>query len=204
MVGKANLLEEVWNGYFVLTSIRDWSILMSRLKSSWGIFVADYFYLDLSGLVSVSRWKSIDSFPVGQEIKSSYVEELNKRQIFFSKGDDELIWIHSKSGGYTVKDGYKFLSTSYRGELWPFRIFWHIACLPKACAFAWLSVQDRVLTGMRLDRLGITIVFPCVLCGCSLESIDHLFFCCPFASKCWYCLFGKLNWSVALCGDIHS
>lgn len=58
--------------------------------------------------------------------------------------------------------------------------------------------------GMRLDRLGITVVFPCVLCGCSLESADHLFLHCPFASECWYWLFNKLNWFVVLCGDVRS
>lgn len=44
-------------------------------------------------------------------------------------------------------------------------LFWHVACLPKEGAFSQLVVQDRVLTSMRLDRFGITIIFPCVLYG---------------------------------------
>lgn len=58
---------------------------------------------------------------------------------------------------------------------WPSKIFWYIACLPKAGAFSWLTVQDIILIGMRLDRLGVTVVFPCVLCGPYLESSSHLF-----------------------------
>lgn len=77
---------------------------------------------------------------MGQEIKLAYVEELNKHQIIFSEKEDGLLWIHFKSGGYSVKDGYRFLFSSSMGESWPLRLFWHVACLPKASAFAWLVV----------------------------------------------------------------
>ncbi|XP_059068971.1 uncharacterized protein LOC131859353 [Cryptomeria japonica] len=76
---KARFWEEIWNGFPTLFSLRDWSPLMSSLKSSWGIFVADYICVDSSGLLPVAKWKSIDSLPVDQDIKSTFVEELNKR-----------------------------------------------------------------------------------------------------------------------------
>ncbi|XP_057814319.1 uncharacterized protein LOC131028107 [Cryptomeria japonica] len=166
--------------------------------------MADYFFVDSSGLVSVARWKSVESLPVDQDLKYAFVEELKKHPFLFFEAEDELIWVHSKSGEYSVKNGYNYLFVGCRGEDLPYRLFWHVGCLPKAGAFAWLAVQDRILIGMRLDRFGVTIIFPCVMCGGSPESVDHLFLHCPFASQCWYWLFNKLNQSVVLCKDLQS
>ncbi|XP_059076664.1 uncharacterized protein LOC131875943 [Cryptomeria japonica] len=138
------------------------------------------------------------------DIKTAFVDELKKCPLLFSKKDDELIWTNSKSGEYSVKEGYNFLSLDVKRDDLPFKLFWHAACLPKAGAFAWLVVQDRILIGMRLDRLGITVVFPCVRCGGSLESMDHLFLYCPFANHCWYWPFNKFNWRSALSKDLRS
>ncbi|XP_057856996.2 uncharacterized protein LOC131066288 [Cryptomeria japonica] len=168
---KARIWGEVWNGFPAFSSLRDWTPLMSLLKSSWGIFVADYFFVDSSGLLPVARWKSIDFLSMDQDIKSAFVNELKKRPLLFFEDEDELIWTYSKSGEYSVKEGYNYLSTGCSGEDLPFKLFWHVVCLPKVGAFAWLAVQNRILTGMRLDRLGITVVFPCVMCGGSLEPM---------------------------------
>ncbi|XP_059075385.1 uncharacterized protein LOC131875317 [Cryptomeria japonica] len=49
---------------------------------------------------------------------------------------------------------------------------------------------------MRLDRLGITAVFPCVFCGFFMESLDHVFLHCRFASDWWYWLFGRIQYFI--------
>lgn len=132
------------------------------------------------------------------------MNELRKRPLLFSEKEDELIWTYSKSGEYSVKEGYNFLSLDVKSDALPFKLFWYATCLPKARAFSWLVVQDRILIGMRLDRLGIIVVFPCVMCGGSLECMDHLFLHCPFANHCWYWLFNKLNWRSSLSKDLRS
>lgn len=166
---KARFWEEVWNGFPALSSLRDWSPLISFLKSSWCIFVDDYFFVDSSGLLLVVRWKSIDSLLVDQDIKSAFVDELRKCPLIFSEKDDEIIWTYSKSGEYSVKEGYNYLSSDVTREDLPYKLFWHAACLPKVGAFAWLAVQDRILISMRLDRLDTTIFSPCVMYQMSLE-----------------------------------
>ncbi|XP_059068658.1 uncharacterized protein LOC131859127 [Cryptomeria japonica] len=157
---KARFWDEVWNGFPIMSSLRDRSSLMPILKSSWGIFVADYFFVDSSGSLQVAKWKSIASLLVGQDIKSAFEDELKKRPLLFSGKDDELIWTFSKSREYSVKEGYNFLSLDVKREVLPFKLFWHAVRLPKVGAFAWLAIQDRILTGMRLDRLGITVSRP--------------------------------------------
>ncbi|XP_057866415.2 uncharacterized protein LOC131073918 [Cryptomeria japonica] len=152
---RARFWDEVWNGFPIMSSLRDWSSLMPILKSSWGIFVGDYFFVNSSGSLSVAKWKSIASIPVSQDIKSAFEDELKKHPLLFSGKDDELIWSFSKSGEYSVKEGYNFLSLDVKREVFPFKLFWHAACLPKARAFAWLAIQDRILTVLQaLPRSG--------------------------------------------------
>ncbi|XP_057815151.2 uncharacterized protein LOC131028820 [Cryptomeria japonica] len=111
----------------------------------------------------------------------------------------------SASGSYSVKEGYNSLSrASSSSSSWPTNLFWHLAFLPKAGSFAWLAIQDKVITGMRLDRLGITAVFPCVIYGYCMETMDHIFLLCPFAWECWHWLFGMLGWTSALSSNLLS
>lgn len=61
-----------------------------------------------------------------------------------------------------------------------------------------------VLIGMRLDRLGITNVFSCVLCNKNLESSSHLFLHYDFTFQCWQWLFDKLNLTFVIGKDLIS
>lgn len=57
---------------------------------------------------------------------------------------------------------------------------------------------------MRLDRLGITMAFPCVLCNKNLESSSHLFLHCDFSYDCWKWLLSKLGLSFVISKDLAS
>ncbi|XP_059068327.1 uncharacterized protein LOC131858877 [Cryptomeria japonica] len=105
-------------------------------------------------------WKSIDFLPISSSLKEDFYSTLRNRIIILSELDDELIWTKNSTGKYSVKDGYNSLIMGKDLSSWPYKLFWHPACLPKAGAFTWLVVQDRVLTRMRLDRMGLSVVFP--------------------------------------------
>lgn len=161
---KTQFWDEVWNGHLVLFSIWDWSPLSDILSGLWGVFVADYADIDSSGPYLVSRWKSIAFLPIDNNLGVSFKEELQKISLVFQDKEDILVWTNSASNSYSVIEGYKSLSQSSASSSWPSKLFWHSTFLPKARSLSWLAVQDRVLTGMRWDRLGITGVFPCVFC----------------------------------------
>ncbi|XP_059078197.1 uncharacterized protein LOC131876742 [Cryptomeria japonica] len=57
---------------------------------------------------------------------------------------------------------------------------------------------------MPLDRLGITVAFPCVLCNKNLESSSHLFLHCDFAYDSWNWLLSKLGLSDVIGKDLAS
>lgn len=167
-------------------------------------FVTDYFEIVSSGPLKLARWKSIDFLDVDQSMKLDFEKILGDRIVFLSASKDELIWTKNISSKYTVKDGSNSLMVAKDLSSWPCKFFWHSACLPKAGTFAWLAVRDRVCTGMRLDRLGITVVFPCVLCNKNLESSSHMFLHCDYAYECWQWLFEKLNKSFVIGKDLIS
>lgn len=201
---KVRFWDEVWNGDTPLVNIRDWSPLITIISSLWGVFVADYFEIVTSGPLKLARWKLIDFLDVDKSMKLDFEKILGDRIVFLSDSEGELIWTKNISSKYIVKDGYNFLMVAKDLSSWPYKLFWHSACLPKAGAFAWLALQDKVLTGMRLDRLGITVVFPCVLCNQTLESSSHLFLHCDYAYECLQWLFEKLNISFVIGKDLIS
>lgn len=161
---KVGIWDDAWNGYCPMDSIRDSSPLKSILLDKWRVFLSDYFNIVQYGNLVVAKWKSIEFLPISPSLKAEFSSTLKDRIIILSKKDDELIWTKNSSKKYSVKDGYNSLMSVTILSSWPYKLFWHLACLPKVKAFAWLVVQDRVLTGMRLDRMGLSIVFPCVSC----------------------------------------
>lgn len=187
-----------------MDSIRDWSPLKSILLDKWGVFLSDYFNVVQNGNLVLAKWKLIEFLPVSPSLKVEFSSTLKDRIIILSKKDDELIWTKNSSGKYSVKDGFNSLMPATVLSSWPYKLLWHPTCLPKARAFAWLAVQDRVLTGMRLDRMGLSVVFPCVLCKQKLESSSHLFLHCEFALGCWNWFFEKLGLSFVTSGDLLS
>lgn len=81
---------------------------------------------------------------------------------------------------------------------WPFYLWWDVDCLPKVVGFVWLSIKDKILDGMRLDRLGVTSNFLCVLCEKFYENFDHLLLQCEFSQEIWERIQRKIQWNSLL------
>lgn len=101
---------------------------------------------------------------------------------------DRLWWNLTKNGLFTVKSLYRALKLQQTAC--PFKKFWNIKVPLKIRIFLWLFLKNKILTKDNLYkrgwRKGDKI---CQFC-CREESIQHLFFDCPFA---------KLIWNVVTC-----
>lgn len=73
-------------------------------------------------------------------LKEEFVKILNERFISFLDSEDEFIWFENSSGKYSIKGGYISLLSTTFGSYWPYKLFWHSTCLPKAGFFAWLAI----------------------------------------------------------------
>ncbi|XP_062073701.1 uncharacterized protein LOC133777949 [Humulus lupulus] len=61
----------------------------------------------------------------------------------------------------------------------------------------WLAVLKRLKTKDRLLRFHVTDNAECILCSRSTESVDHLFFDCPYSFDCLEKVKDWLNWGVS-------
>lgn len=66
--------------------------------------------------------------------------------------------------------------------------------IPKAGAFLWTALHNKILMGDGLARIGIHGPNICLLCCADGESANHLLLNCPFASDCWDWLMQSLGW----------
>lgn len=65
------------------------------------------------------------------------------------------------------------------------RAVWFPGTVPRHAFFLWLAVLGRLPTKDVLSKHGHYVGTTCVLCGQEEESLDHLFFSCPFSSSIW-------------------
>ena len=88
---------------------------------------------------------------------------------------------------YTSAQYYKFVFAQLPQDD-ALQAIWKSKSLPKLRVFSWLLVQDRLNTKDLMIRKHWHVEGGpnCVLCSQSrLETRDHLFFECPFATRCW-------------------
>ncbi|XP_074283719.1 uncharacterized protein LOC141608256 [Silene latifolia] len=96
---------------------------------------------------------------------------------------------------YSIKLGYSWLTNEGPD------ISWHPwtstrLIIPRHGFIVWLTAHKRLLTQDRLVRMGIIQTNVCFLCGCNAETVEHLFFLCPFSSRCLELVAAWLNISL--------
>ena len=80
-----------------------------------------------------------------------------------------------------------------------YKILWKSRCIPRIKFFAWLVLVDHLNTKKVLTRRHIHVHNDdlCVLCNTRAEeTIDHIFFDCPFSRSCWNSM--NINWNSSL------
>lgn len=92
-------------------------------------------------------------------------------------------------GGTGIPQGVSILTFS---TMWihilSTKAIWKSRCTSRVKFFAWLILVDRLNTKSMLHRrhLNVQDDVLCVMCDSrEEETIDHLFFECPFAKECW-------------------
>ncbi|XP_019238531.1 PREDICTED: uncharacterized protein LOC109218607 [Nicotiana attenuata] len=98
-------------------------------------------------------------------------------------------WLQ-KDGKYSIKSGY--IWRLGRTEKWPWsRWIWNKRNIPKHSFICWLAGHGRLLTRMRMRKMGITQDTMCTICDRAPETVEHLFFECQFSKECMKII---VNW----------
>lgn len=109
--------------------------------------------------------------------------------------NDSYVWIHSKSGSYSVKTGYK-VAVEQRQRLQPREVVepsvnvlkgkvWKLQAPRKIKHFVWQSLSGFVASASKLKERHCGVDSVCQRCGAEQETINHILFECPPSVQCW-------------------
>lgn len=107
-----------------------------------------------------------------------------------------MVWEDDSRGIFSVRSVWDAMRMRGNLESW-YRIVWFRKAIPRHSFLLWLAIQGGIYTQDRLMAFGISGCSRCVLCGCSVEDIDHLFFQCSFSTQIWTSVLAMcgLDWS---------
>ncbi|CAA7032489.1 unnamed protein product [Microthlaspi erraticum] len=106
---------------------------------------------------------------------------------------DSFIWLSTKSGVYSVKTGYHSAMALQENPLDPLNLHepfnwmtevWNGKFSPKMKVFLWKTLQEALPVGGNLLNRGLMDTACCIHCG-DLETTEHLFLHCPYATAVW-------------------
>ena len=106
------------------------------------------------------------------------------------------MWAYSRHGAYTVKTGYKMIVRAKASSMGPVsqedqvrnalkKRIWKILTLPNIRMFLWRAVSSALAVAERLKSGGLGVDITCKLCQGGTETINHVFFQCPTATRTW-------------------
>ncbi|XP_074303654.1 uncharacterized protein LOC141638134 [Silene latifolia] len=139
---------------------------------------ADNFFPQIVEYKEIIIWKDYEPSMCSSWDWKRICEVKNRfKQIIFNenwRGPDQE---------YSVQVGYSWLAEEVADVHW-YPWIQNRIMLPKHAFFIWLVAQNRLLTQDILMKMNITQGNCCFLCGGAEESLDHLFFLCPFSQHC--------------------
>ncbi|WVZ62234.1 hypothetical protein U9M48_012000 [Paspalum notatum var. saurae] len=106
-----------------------------------------------------------------------------------------ITWKWTPDGIFSVKSAYRaqFLG-SYRHLNADF--IWKARAELKCKIFAWILLQNKILTADNLAARGWPHQQACTLCAGPLETGLHLFLHCPFTQEVWGQVLAQENWTL--------
>ncbi|XP_056698296.1 uncharacterized protein [Spinacia oleracea] len=84
---------------------------------------------------------------------------------------------------YSVKLVYNKLIDAKPMVHWD-KMVWNRLTVPKHRFISWLAIQHRLQTTAKMARIEVSSTSDCLLCGQAPEDHEHLFFKCPYSSRC--------------------
>ncbi|GAV80462.1 zf-RVT domain-containing protein [Cephalotus follicularis] len=139
----------------------------------------------LSSVIKEGEWDWPVTFPDLIDI-SNLTSGLS-----LSNTTDRIHWM-KKGGTSTIREACNVINMQGREVEW-WKIAWFPSSIPKHSFCVWLTFWEAHRTLDKLVRWGVVSSSNCCFSCGQEESIDHLFFSCPFTARVW-------NHFLGLCG----
>ena len=109
-------------------------------------------------------------------------------------------WTLQGKKAYKVSTGYQWLMGGTKVS-WD-RVIWARASIPRHAFIAWVFIQRRLPTKVRLNKFFHQNDLHCLLCNNPTEDDTHLFAVYPYAREVWDSILQW--WPLPLCSSRHS
>ena len=98
--------------------------------------------------------------------------------------EDQIKWKWTADGKYSARSAYRaqFIGTYNRHQT---KLIWRAHTENKCKLFAWILIQNKILTSDNLALRGWPHQNSCALCSGPLETGLHLCLTCPYAQVVW-------------------
>jgi hypothetical protein len=185
--GSAMFWQDSWQQLKPLKELAELTPLQQALNQDPPLKVKD-LWKPLETRQSWRQWKtSSQELRVPDDLNlSAWHHHARHRKIPNREGPDILIWGHSTTGNFSVKEAY-YLQGNYHNQetnnIW--NKIWNKALWPKVSTFLWLIIHNIILTWDNLKRRGFIGPSICVLCQCQEETKEHLFNGCHYNQSIW-------------------
>jgi zinc-binding in reverse transcriptase len=126
----------------------------------------------------------------GPEARRLIVQEVRPPDVN-ARRRDRLVWELTKSGVYTVKEGYKLLLSTPEHNAEQDRMIWHMIwktrwIIPHVRMFLWRACQGGILIAQALHHQIPSIDPVCIRYHEEGEYLMHLLFFCPSSRATWF------------------
>lgn len=98
--------------------------------------------------------------------------------------EDMVTWNLHPLGNYTTSSAFNGLAGREDKVTWH-QLVWSSPMIPRCSFILWLVLKQRLPTKDRLLKWGIISTDSCCFCNSATESLEHLFFSCPFTNEIW-------------------
>ncbi|XP_077226301.1 uncharacterized protein LOC143859506 [Tasmannia lanceolata] len=112
--------------------------------------------------------------------------------IFNDSASNLPIWKPNSNGLFSAKSGWEVTRQKFEKPVWASRI-WFRCHIPRHALVSWKALINGLSTTDNLHFLDSSVSRSCILCKSGLESVNHLFFQCPYSNWIWKSLLVKLG-----------
>ena len=126
------------------------------------------------------RWCFPDSIDEETKVAWEEIKKLSPRAL----DSDSIWWKHSRTGVYSVKSAWDVIRPRNPQVPW-YKLVWGLKHISKCSFILWLALHNKLATKLRLLSWGMVNDANCIFCHSASESIDHLYFACPFTNAIW-------------------
>ncbi|KAJ4776428.1 RNA-directed DNA polymerase (reverse transcriptase)-related family protein [Rhynchospora pubera] len=181
IIGDGNKIKAVAQPWF-----SGWDIPEQRTMAVRKKVVADMFDFD------VGQWKEEDLNEVFNPVQVRSITQVQPKPTRQAICRDRLIWMHSKSGIYSVKEGYRYLlqrtrdlTIDARAILWRKLQKWK-GIVHKVKVFLWRLISGGLMLAQNLHRRINRISPMCQRCSIENEYEMYCFFFCQGSRAVWF------------------